>query len=447
MPLLLDVPLNATARSYPTEASGRGFGFLEVLAFAIPCLQFIQFNVVGVLYASELLLAATFLYFVLSRQLRLSTRMARQFLVLCMAWLAAQIVTDFVRHTAFEDYARGSSKILMTMVAFFVLYRLLYGRERRLLLYGWGLVVGSTLEFLIRPSYLATVYPWKFGIAFAATMAVFLLACRKTSHRWFPIVMSVVIGCVNVAAGSRSRGGICLAVAPYLMLTLREDAKSNGLFRKKSSSPVAITVLSALSIAAVLWAYQYAAASGILGYDAQENYERQSAGEYGIMIGGRSAMLGSLVAIYDSPILGHGSWARDPFYELAELQTMIAMGYENTDAIAADDLDQEGYIPQHSFLLGAWVNAGIVGAIFWLWVLLLAVRALLYVHPFASRKLLPLTAFCAISLAWDVVFSPYGTQARILTPFYIVLLMMHLEKARPRTVYGCGYVRANPFGS
>ena len=37
---------------------------------------------------------------------------------------------------------------------------------------------------------------------------------------------------------------------------------------------------------------------------------------------------------------------------------------------------KEGYIPEHSYILGAWVSAGILGAVFWFWVFILVVRAL-----------------------------------------------------------------------
>lgn len=173
--------------------------------------------------------------------------------------------------------------------------------------------------------------------------------------------------------------------------------------------------------------YRYAASSGILGEGAKDAYEKQSSGDYGLLLGGRSAILGSIPAIYDSPILGHGSWARDPFYVLAQLEALSLAGYDDRAEVENEELE-EGYVPAHSYLFGAWVEAGIVGAIFWGWVLVLAIKVLLRIYP-GNMALLPLMAFGAVSLAWDLVFSPYGAQARIVAPYYLVMLMTYLGMA------------------
>jgi len=208
-----------------------------------------------------------------------------------------------------------------------------------------------------------------------------------------------------------------------------------SLWRRKHTEIVAIRAKSllivlpaiALAAVAVFGIYLCAADSGILGQTAKAEYEEQSAGDYGVVLGGRSAILGSMPAIYDSPILGHGSWARDPIYVLAQLEAMAAMGYENTSEIQNEELE-EGYVPAHSYLFGAWVEAGVVGAIFWGWVWVLGAKALLRVYS-SNIVLLPLVAFCVISLAWDNLFSPFGAEMRILVPYYLVILMTHLEMA------------------
>ena len=413
--------MSSVAQSYPVPASSGELHSADVLAFAIPFLQFVQFNVVGILYASELLLVATFIYLAVCRKLRLSTPVSMRFVALCTAWLISQVVTDFIRHSAFADYARGWSKIAMTLIAFTVFYALLYGRERRLVIYGWGLVVGCTLGFFISPGQWAKAYPWKFGMSYPVTLGVVLLACRKNFGKSWPVIITAIIGTINIAAGARSQGGVCLAVALYLLFARPEPRKADGISTLKKGYTVAFVVLCGLSVLAILWTYRYAARSGLLGYEAQENYEQQSAGDYGVLLGGRSAILGSIPAIYDSPILGHGSWARDPIYVFAQLQAMAAMGYENTSAIEEEELE-EGYIPAHSFLFGAWVEAGIVGAILWVWVLVLAVRCLVKTYT-SDTMLLPMVAFCGLSLVWNLLFSPYGAEQRIIVPFYLVVIM------------------------
>jgi hypothetical protein len=134
-------------------------------------------------------------------------------------------------------------------------------------------------------------------------------------------------------------------------------------------------------------------------------------------------MLGYLPAIYDSPILGHGSWAKDPTYLIAEREALAMMGYTISDELSTD-LMEDAMIPTHSYIFGAWVDAGILGALFWGWIWVLTARILMQVHP-PSLVMLPLLTFAAFSLLWDVLFSPYGAQMRIISPYYIVLILTY----------------------
>jgi hypothetical protein len=410
-----------------TQQPAAGARPADALVFAIPFLQFVQLNVVGVLYASELLALSMFLWFACKGKLKALTRSSGTFIVLGSLWFVSQFVTDIVRHSEFADFARGWSKIAMTLVIFSLLYTLLYEQPRRLMLFGWGVVAGSVLTFVVNPSEFANDYPWKFGLAYPVTLAAFLWCSREGGRTRWPVLMSAALGFINIVLGSRSRGGICLAVALYLLLAppASHDSDETGLRNAKSVLMVIASI--ALAVLSIFGMYRYAANSGLLGRSAKQDYEDQSTGAYGILLGGRSAILGSIPAIYDSPILGHGSWARDPLYVLAQVQAMAAMGYENTSAVQDEELEA-GYIPAHSYIFGAWVEAGIVGAIFWVWVLVLAVRALLF-FPSTRVAWLPLVVFCAISLSWDLVFSPFGAQARIIVPYYLVLLMTHLGLA------------------
>ena len=98
------------------------------------------------------------------------------------------------------------------------------------------------------------------------------------------------------------------------------------------------------------------------------------------------------------------------------LEKMLAYDYE-----AVDDGDTN-LIPTHSYLFGAWVEAGIVGAVFWLWVLLLPVKLLITMRQFNSSLRIFL-GFVAFSLIWDILFSPLGAEGRVYAPYNIVLLM------------------------
>lgn len=408
-------------KAIPNPRPNKGADPIDLLVFLIPCLKFVKISLVGVLSGSDILLLAIFLYLVFRWRIQFSTPASKKFIVLCSLWLASQCVTDVIRRSAFVDYARGWSNIGMTLVNFAALFTLLYGRPKRLVLYGWGLVFGRVLEYFANPSDVSIAYPWKFGFAFPVTWAVFLIASRKECRNSWSIALSVIIGLINILAETRSLGLICLAAAFYLLVTGFLRRNRTGRLKLRAGTVMLVAALVILGAGGVFWAYQYAVGSGMLGEEARAKYESQSSGKYGLLLGGRTEMLGYLPAIYDSPILGHGSWARDPAYLLEERQALALLGYTFADEVSPEQAE-EGYIPAHSYIFGSWVWAGVLGAVFWSWVWVLTVRILMRVYP-ANIALLPFMAFASFEMLWDLLFSPYGAEWRIIVPFYIVLLM------------------------
>jgi hypothetical protein len=415
-----EVTQTEKANTRPNRKPSKKGDPVDVLVFLIPCLQFVQVKVIGILNGADVMILAVFLYFAYRGKIRIATPAGKGFVVLCSLWLASQCVTDIVRHTAFEDYSRGWSAIGFTLMGFVVLYMLLYGQPRRLVLYGWGLVTGTVLTYFISPNRFAAESPWKFGLAFPVNLAVFLFVSSEKCRGYWRITLSAILGVIDIFMGTRSLGGVCLVAAFYFLVTLFLRGKGAESRKLKTGSIVALAASILLGVAGIAWAYQYSATAGILGEDAREKYEQQSKGDYGILIGGRPDLLGAIPAIYDSPILGHGSWVKGWIYLLAEQQALTLMGY---DAFAlTHEAVENGLMPAHSYLLQAWIWAGVLGALFWAWVFVLTARILMRVYP-PTAALLPLASFMAFSLLWDILFSPYGATERVVFPYYFVTLM------------------------
>jgi hypothetical protein len=127
-----------------------------------------------------------------------------------------------------------------------------------------------------------------------------------------------------------------------------------------------------------------------------------------------------LEAAVNSPIVGHGSWAKDWRYASRENAMLAGFGYETLGRASS------WLIPAHSYLVGAWVHAGILGALFWLWVFSLPVRVLMRLYT-RHEPIAPLLAFLSTGLIWDVLFSPFGATARLSASFVVVTLIRFLE--------------------
>lgn len=398
---------------------------LSVMAFLIPTVIWAEFSVVGRIFAPELLLIGLLPFLLLTRGAMLAAPLPRMFLIMAFAWLCSQILTDLIRDTPFRDFSRGWSKIIFMSMNFASIYMLVYGSRKRITLFALGIVIGGYLSFLISPSDFAERQPWKFGLGIPTIMLVLLITQWRPIFKVFglPTIMILAVGIYSMAVGSRSMAGIAIVTGMYVFV-------QQMLGRKRTSpagfSPVRTFMFFAGGImiaATMLNVYQFAASNGMLGEQAQETYARQSAGSFGILLGGRSEIFVSSQAVWDSPIIGHGSWAKNREY-VSRIYELERYGYEITYFAS-----EEGLIPTHSHLMSGWVEAGIVGMFFWLWLLILIFRVMSNLYMM-REPLSPIVTFVGFLMLWDILFSPFGAERRVTVPFNIIMMMFVWEVLR-----------------
>jgi hypothetical protein len=397
-----------SVRRIVTETASGDFA-----CFAIPALAFVHVEVGGVLYLTDLCLLAA-LPFVFERRKWLGIKPARAFLYLGLLWLAAQVLTDVMRQSPFEDYSRGWSKITLTLTHFSAIALLIRQSQRRLVLYGAGLGAGGILTFFLAPGIYAADYPWKFGLGPPVTILFCLLAGTVARRsRIMAVTILAGIGAINLILGFRSMGCICAFAAVYTYFQLSSGLADGPLKKGRSVLAIAILGVGAWGISAV---YAHGAQSGWFGAAEQEKYAVQSSGVGGFLLGGRSDLLASSAAIYDSPLIGHGSWAKDPMYGAILVNSMEDLGYEDVSSGLEGDL-----IPTHSYFFGAWVESGVVGAVFWgsvLWF-----TGIVLIRASGREPLFPFFVFIGMLLIWNILFSPYGADGRF-TATYLVYAMI-----------------------
>jgi hypothetical protein len=396
----------------------------DLLAFAAPLFRFVRFQFIGFLLGTDLILWFASPFLVISRGRLLDAALPRRFLILGFLWLLGQILTDIVRATPLEELARGWSMIGATLIDFVVLCALLSDNRRRIILYALAIALGTCAEYFLNPYGYSLTEPWKFGVGPAIIGLIVLLAtyCYARGFRFVCAGLLLFAGLLNIFMLSRAAALVCVLAASFVG---SQALLPQGTKRSAAHTlilPVAI-LLGAFAIART---YACAANHGILGAKARLEYHSQSSGSLGLLVGGRGDSLASIRAIMDSPIIGHGSWPTDSTYTLYLAHLMASLGYGNSPAGTAIKR-YGGLIPAHSHLLGAWVQAGVLGAVFWFWVYGLIIRGLRTLYT-ACEPLTPLIAYFAFLLGWDVLFSPYGFDRRFLTTYYVILLMFVLNK-------------------
>ncbi len=336
--------------------------------------------------------------------------------MLSALWLWAQMVADVLHRSEFQDYARGWAKISFTAVNFLALYVLVGDSVRRTKLYALGLAVGGVLTFKLVPDPYAFQYPWKFGIGFPITVLVVLAASTRRIRAvpFGPFIMMVGIAAVNFLNGFRSLGGICLLTS-VLALSHEYVRRRPQTVRISLGRFVLLGVAAMVTAVSILGVYSRAATSGLLGKAEAAKYSQQAEGRFGVLLGGRSEVFYSTAAIAKSPIIGSGSWSRSPANNTA-VTRLREFGYRQAP-------NAKEQVSAHSYLLGSWVEAGILGMMFWVWILFLAATAIMTTYRHRATWGL-LVAFLSVKLVWDVLFSPYGAEARLIAPFSVVVILL-----------------------
>jgi hypothetical protein len=357
----------------------------DALVILIPASQFIEFQVVGRLFAPDILLLAVLPFLLGSRRAALARKLPRTFLILALVWLLAQVTTDLIRATPFQDYARGWAMIAFTLTNFTALCALLSENSYRIILFTFGSALGGILSYFLDPGIYAAGDPWKFGYGYAVTLLLVLIAVFLNSRgrRMLAVAVITAAAALNLYEGFRSLAGECFVAAMYLLYAKLLRPREERVTRTSPLRALLACAILAVSAAGLVRIYAYCAGRGLLGYAAWHKYEIQSSGRYGVLVGGRSEFFTGLEAAMDSPIVGYGSWAKDWRYSSRQEALLSSLGYRIQSA------PDSWLIPTHSYLVGAWVDAGIMGALFWLWVLSLPLRVLARLYT-ADEPLAPL---------------------------------------------------------
>lgn len=392
---------------------------LDSIVFLAPFLHFVEINITGQLTLTEVILAALFPILVIRGWKRLSAPLPKMFISLLALWFIGQVITDVVRLSIFKDYARGWALIVFTLINFCSIYLLLARNSKRIVLFAAGFAIGRIVSYLVAPSADAMYEPWKFGFGPGIGWLMVLLAAwvsgRPGLARFQPAAILFLLAVLNVIGNSRAAGGIAMLSAFYLGMQ-SINTQRPGSQRIRFRRMIALFAILSGTAWGSLQIYEHAAQAGWLGDRALKKYQMQAAGEYGAFIGGRSEIFASSTAVMDSPLIGHGSWAKDCRYSSLYVELKRRAGYNPGEE------SETCLIPTHSHLMGSWVQAGVLGALFWLWVLKLPLRVLSRLD-IQRERLSPLIVYLSLFLVWHIFFSPFAGERRFVIPFIIVTVM------------------------
>ncbi len=428
--------LSQTGTRAVALSSGRGIkvsrdAIVDLALFIVPLLGAFQIRFVGQVLLSDILVLPLMLVVLFVRGIP-PTRVVYITVAAGVLWVLSLVVADIVNETDVSNFLRGWARtgLAFAYIVFFVCA--LRPTPRSLSMLALGLAAGNILQALIYYKNIDFAWFMKFygGIGVSWALAVFAVRRWREGKPFLPILGLWVWMLVALSQNSRSLMTIdflaagLMTSAIYLRPQLRRMRISTIL--------ILLLVVGGGVGAGLITAYGAMAGSGMLGHKAELKYRIQAQGGNLLQIwNARPELRIGLSIAADSPILGHGSWYRNTAVAVTALH---GSGYVPVGS-------QEGFIQGitglnsyqalgHSSILQAWVEAGVLGLAFWLWVIGLCVSAVLRSLQ-RPTVLSPLVFLAATALAWDALFSPFANIQRMTNMAELAIVLVGVMTSVP----------------
>jgi hypothetical protein len=362
-----------------------------------------QFEMMGILYAPEILLACVALW-ALVRGLGNPAFWRRPFVTMlaCLGvTMAAYMVADLSLGTEPANLLRGWARIVFLGSNFVGLYFLCRREPLNIVVYSVASAV-SALGYLWWSGRL--LQDWKFGASAPVTILAASLVPRLAPRGVLAgSVALAAIGVAHILLDSREIGGNCLLAGVLLL------ARCSSVLRMKSFSYAVLGALTIGGVGALLYVYVLT--------DETYGQRRQWSNAW------RAASLITAVdGILESPWFGNGSQGNN-FEFQSRYDSIFA---ERTGARYRGARTDTSTFSPHSQILQSWFEAGIFGTAFFLylgWRLLRAAYICIFRRGLDAFSVL--FAYCLLRATWHLFFSPFAGLARmdIAIPAVIACLL------------------------
>ena len=330
------------------------------------------------------------------------TKAERRILLLAILWLFGAIYSNWWRQEPFNVALKGNAIVFNVWCMLVVCISLLKKDYRTWMWFmvgnGISCVIslyyfqnGALLTFAERAGFIGEgglqeyladkqVYPIYFN--FILKSVLFPLVAL-VGFPWLPVVTILMASAFFLLFNGGSRSGFGLNLLSSFFIV-------GYAYLRKLTKFVLDHFALALSISAVAaWLifsiYKNLALSGALGEQEFEKYEREMVLSEAGMLGSRDDIIRAWPFLKNHPIVGAGSSAIDRW------------GYMEDDFI----------LPGHSALVGAWVQNGIFGLIFWVYALFV-ITSFVQHRVMRLREYAPFIVITAVYMIWNILFSPFG---------------------------------------
>lgn len=391
---------------------------LDKIVLLIGFLVTIKIRIIGIFSAAEIILISMFVLR-FNGNLKLNVYVKRLWWF-AVAWLAGAIVSNIYNDVNRLEFIKGVFFLIILIVIIPPIYRLLFDKPERLVLfflgYGFGQILApyTTNDEELAEALSSDVYVY-YGILAVVSGVAYYLYFK--GYKTISLILRygiAVYGLFNMARNPFMTS----TIAMLLLFVIRRESKKS-LLEAMADFKHRIPVYFIFAFVAIYLAdniYEPLAANGTLGEEAQYKYFKQRYSGGNALEGGRVETFMGIELIKRNPIWGYGSYARDTN------DTFHAQYAVEHDLEYIWTGDSERLLPGHSHIVGSWVQNGIMGGVFWLYVLFMCWRIFKSGCILCEQRILCLLMFQSCAFLWDLLFSPFGD--RTFTMFFIIALFV-----------------------
>lgn len=348
-------------------------------------------------------------------------RNVRTLIILLILWNAGTVIAGYYNDIPLLQAIRGFGNLTLFVLVIPFAYWLLADRIPRILYYCAGYGISQIVQWAIWAenydnSFITGYWLTKYlaGICCFICYLLYFKGKREISYLF-------IEGYAIYALLNNSRLHF-LMINIGIILLISADYFRRESSRKKMQAAfnrhiflIGIAMATAGYCSYII--YGEVASWGFMGNYGKHKYEHQSTSPMGIAAG-RGDFFCSVIAIKNNPVIGYGYNAEEndryPCFTSSEW-----LYWKNFRLrYSGGSLDR---IPTHSYILGSWIQGGILGLLFWLFVICKILQfylTSLYRHP----KLLGYFTISTSLMVWDIFFSPLGNRMAFTMIFMPMLL-------------------------
>ena len=390
----------------------------DIIVFIIGLLAMVKVRILGTFAIAEIVVFVTTPFIALS--LYKNNKNVRQLLKYGILWLVGVLIADFVNGTPIQDALKGIFNVIFLLMLIPFVYWSLYDKPQRFMFYYAGFAISSLYNYFYQkiPD-LETDFEREVWLVYAVyPLFIFISGMlyyydkKKISY-----FVTLVFGVWSLYNSSRNIF-LCQSLAVVILLYIDKIHASTFydkiiLYKKRIFQLVIMLLLGFVVIVNI---YETMAANGTLGERVYEKYIAQKYSKDGLA-SGRADAFQSLYAISLNPLFGYGSYAKD--------KEGIIKEYNNKRNIIVSSKEDEEMLPGHSYILGAWVYAGICGFIFFAFVLKFILMCISKGVLLYNQQLTGICMYILVSMVWNILFSPFADRINFI---YFIIFLMILER-------------------